>query len=365
MRDIRYAHISLLPTCSVGIVNKLDGCAQDAIERGLPVDYLIIAPRNSAPSFEGFDAVKVLFVDADSRLAIRFAQFRVLKGLLMHYTGVVLRYPGADLGPLVLGCRLGNCIAEHHTLFIQEQSQSSLIRANIERFLGAIWLSCFYGHIAVTDQILDDVLSRARFAKTFGIKRVLPNPYKFSSFYREGSFKKKETYTGVVSASSFMLWHGLDRIINMFRAYDGGRFKLLVVGDSTAVTATISNLDALSVVEFISRKTKIELSDIYNGCDFAFNSFGLDRLDMSVGSTLKLREYFDFSLPVISPMRDSGLPLNFDFLYTENMSLNSIADYLDGLDGVPLADIKQCAQKYLGVEAFNDAIGSLWDRVEL
>lgn len=364
MRDRRYAHISLLPTCSSGIVNKLDGCAQDAIARGIPIDYLIIAPKSSDSTFEGFGAVKLIFVGGDSRLAIRFSQFRKLKELLAQYDGVILRYPGADVGPLVLGCDLGNCIAEHHTLFIQEQNQASPLRANIERFLGAIWLSCFYGHIAVTDQILGDVLGRAIFSRDFDVKSVLPNPYKFSSFYRDGSFSKKSTYVGVVSASSFMPWHGLDRIVDLFRFYSGGRFKLVVVGDATAAKAGIDGVDSISTIQFVGRKTKSELNEIYCGCDFAFNSFGLDRLDMSVGSTLKLREYFDFSLPVVTPMNDSGLPSDFDFIYSDEMSLVAIANYLDDLDGTQLDSIKMAAQHFLGVESFNDSVVSLLDKIK-
>lgn len=364
MHDPRYAHISLLPTCSSGIVNKLDGCAQDAIARGISIDYLIIAPASSAPAFKDFGAVKLFFVDGNSRLSVRFAQFRKLKELLAQYDGVVLRYPGADVGPLVLGCNLGNCVAEHHTLFIQEQSQASPLRANIERFLGAIWLSCFYGHIAVTDQILDDVLCRAKFSRGFEIESVLPNPYKFSSFYREGVFRKKGTYVGVVSASSFMPWHGLDRIVELFRSYDGERFKLVVVGDATAAKAAIEGIDSMSMIQFVGRKTKSELNDIYSGCDFAFNSFGLDRLDMSVGSTLKLREYFDYSLPVISPMHDSGLPSDFNFIYCDKMSLDAIADYLDDLDGASLESIKTMAQHCLGVESFNDSVVALLGKMK-
>lgn len=361
MLKTRIAHVSLLPSCSVGIVNKLNGCAQDAISRCLPIDYLVIAPKASISSFEGYDSIKAIGANGETRLAVRFAQFRVLKELLQSYSGVVLRYPGADVGPFVLGCKLDNCIAEHHTLFIQEQSQSSPLRANVERFLGGLWLSCFRGHTAVTQQILDDVIGRSKFVDKFKVERVLPNPYNFSAMYRDGSFKVKDQYVGVVSASSFMPWHGLDRIVEMFRSYEGGRFKLLVVGDASAARTSIQDVDQLPNLEFVGRKSKSELEEIYSRCDFAFNSFGLDRLDMSVGSTLKLREYFDYSLPVISPLPDSGLPVNFEFLCTDVSSLNAVAVYLDGLNGVPLATIKQKAQVYLGVQAFNDALLGLWD----
>jgi len=293
MRSSRFAHISLLPTCSAGIVNKLNGCAQDAFNRQLPIDYIVIAPRSSSASFNGFDAVKVLFVDGSSRISLRVAQFKRLKELLVLYSGVVLRYPGADVGPFVLRRMLNNCIAEHHTLFIEEQSQFSPIRANIEKFLGAIWLSFFRGHIAVTQQILDDVLGRAILSKKFEVEEVLPNPYGFSDFYRSGVFQKKDVYVGVMSASSFMPWHGLDRVIEMLRNYKGDRFRLIVVGDTASALPSI-NVEGLANVEFMGLRTKSELNEIYNRCDFAFNSFGLDRLSMTVGSTLKVREYFDF-----------------------------------------------------------------------
>lgn len=360
MRNSRAAHISLLPTCSVGIVNKLNGCAQDALDRQLPIDYIIIAPQSSSALFYGFDAVKVEFVNGSSRFALRVAQFKRLRELLALYSGVVLRYPGADLGPFIVGCKLNNCIAEHHTLFIEEQNQTSPLRANVERFLGAIWLSCFRGHVAVTCQILDDVIGRAIFKRKFKIEKVLPNPYNFSGSYRSGVFRKKDVYVGVMSASSFMPWHGLDRVIEMFRAYNGARFKLVVVGNTTAAISAINDVGSMSNIEFVGLKSKPELDEIYNGCDFAFNSFGLDRLNMSVGSTLKLREYFDFSLPVISPLSDSGLPPIFKFLSLNAVTLGVVEEYLDSLDGTPFIDVKKAAELYLGVEAFNDAVLGLW-----
>jgi hypothetical protein len=354
----KIAHISLLPICSVGIANKENSCAEDAKRRGLYLDYIVITPEINKQEFSTFPYLKVYYVNGKNKIILRIKQFLKLKELLKEYDGVFLRYPGADVGAFILGTNLNNCIAEHHTLFIEEQMLTNPFRAKVEKFFGSFWLSFFLGHIGVTQQILDDVLTRSIFLNKIKVRRVLSNPYNFSETYRNGFFEKKEKYQGVISASSFMPWHGLDRILGLFE-HNNHKFSLYVVGDVGALDVEkYSNYES---IKFVGKKPKKDLDEIYNNCDFAFNSFGLDRLGMVVGSTLKIREYYDYSLPVISPLPDSGLPPDFRFLSTNCSNLSDIEKYLDSLSEVPLKEIKEQAKKHLGVESFNDAMLNVWN----
>lgn len=357
----KYAHISLLPTCSAGIVSKLDGCASDAVSRDLPIDYIVIAPVDSKATFNDFTSIRLVLTGGEDRLSKRISQFVKLKKVMLEYEKVILRYPGADLGPFVLGGNLGKCIAEHHTLIIEEQKQNSVLRAFFEKIIGGAWLSFFGGHAAVTAQILQDVRDRLWFGASNKVMSVLPNPYRFSASYRGGSFKKKDVYTAVISASTFMSWHGLDRVVELFRNDSEGRCRLLVVGDSMQARSLIPGIDSIDAVSFLGRKNKAELAEVYAACDFAFNSFGLDRLGMIEGSTLKLREYLSYSLPVISPLPDGALPNDFPYLIRDFTTLSSICAQLDMLENVTYQKIRSEAEKYLGVGGFNDKAISMLD----
>lgn len=361
MSKTKIAHVSLLPKFSPGIVKKLEGCAKDSISRNLGIDYVVVAPESSRVGFEGVEFVNMDFVNGASKIGERFSQMLAVKKLKSSYDMIVLRYPGADLGPFVIGFKLGNCIGEHHTLIVEEYDAVSPFRAFVERALGGLWLGAFKGHIGVTQQILDDVLDRSWSRDQGKFSSVLPNPYNFTDVVRKGCFRKKSVYTGVISASAFMPWHGLDRVIELFSGDGGDKFELLVVGDvsSTRNDAFYERLKSAVNVRFLGSKSSNELAEIYRNCDFSLNSFGLDRLNMSTGSTLKLREYLDFSIPVISPLPDSGLPDGFPYIHIGGDSLEEISGFLDGLDGTDFSVIKQSARHYLGVERFNDALVNL------
>ena len=342
-----FAHITLLQSCPLGIIKKLNGCASDAYNRGLSIDYYVIVPDHVLSEYEAFPFIKVIGVPvAGNKMRVRWQQFIYLRNLISKYQRVVLRYPGADIGCLLLSNVISRCIGEHHTLFIQEQKKTSLIRAYIEVVLGRWWLKRFYGHIGVTNQILQDVINRSN--QRYELEAVLPNPYLFSSQFKEGIFTKKDKYVGVIAANIFAEWHGLDRLLTLFSATTSEQLELWVVGEC-GVSSNTSN------VTFFGKKTHSELSEIYRDADFAINSFGLDRLQMTEGSTLKLREYFDFCLPVVSPLADNALPNDFPYIHIGDQ-LDDWLSFLDNLNGVAFNLIKQDVIQYLGVEAINDRL---------
>lgn len=345
-----FAHITLLQSCPLGIIKKLNGCASDALARGLPVDYYVIVPEHVVIEYEPFPFVKVISVESTgSKIQVRLRQFASLRDLIAKYQRVVLRYPGADVGCFLLSGVISRCIGEHHTLFVQEQKKTSLIRAYIESILGGWWLKKFHGHIGVTNQILQDVLDRS--SQHFKVEAVLPNPYLFSSQLKDGFFTRKNKYIGVIAANKFIDWHGLDRLLDLLASANNERIELWVIGEC-------DSSHQISGVKFFGKKKHDELSAIYNEADFAINSFALDRLQMTEGSTLKLREYFDFCLPVVSPLKDSALADDFPYIHVGD-KLDEWLDFLDNMHGVPFSKIKKEAIEYLGVEAINDRLIAL------
>lgn len=344
------AHVTILQSCPLGIIKKLQGCAYDSHLRGVEIDYCVIAPDSVADEYRKFPNIKLYLVDSSGgKVITRIRQFLILRDVSKKYQHLILRYPGADMGAVLLSGLEKKMIAEHHTLFVQEQRQTSILRAWIEETLGRYWLRKFLGHIAVTKQILDDVLSRS--GGKFAIEAVIPNPYAFTPFVRAGFFCRSDKYVGIIAANAFADWHGLDRLIDVFSKLKNDRLELWVVGSCEYSTDSHN-------IKYLGKKNHQELIDIYAKADFAINSFGLDRLGMTEGSTLKLREYFDFCLPVVSPMRDSALSDDFKYLYLGDLPENWLI-FLDSLDGVSFADIKKDAELYLGVEIVNDRLVNL------
>jgi hypothetical protein len=133
----------------------------------------------------------------------------------------------------------------------------------------------------------------------------------------KGYLQKGENKLKFIWVGTPFLWHGLDRMLQIISQLDNA--VLFIVGNSKKLHEIIKLYNSKNYRIFcLGERNLQELQVLYNICDFGLGSFGLDRLNITDGAPLKVREYLYYGLPVIIGYYDGQLEgLEFVHQYTD------------------------------------------------
>lgn len=259
------------------------------------------------------------------------------------YDAILTRYSVHDLFLLIfLVLRKNKVFTVHHTIEIYElQTDKSIIghiRVFLEKIMGKISITLNDGIVGVTKEIVDHEKLRA-FKKNKKCY-VYPN----GILVKEGKIfdnKKNDNKVNILFvASEFVDWHGLDLLLEDIKKSTSD-FNLHLIGNliykQDKLIADNDNriiLHGLQNIDYIKK--------IAENCDVALASFGLYRKGVKEGSTLKVREYFNYGLPVYSGHTDI-FPTDFKFYYTGEAKINNILNFSQ--------EMSQYSKEYIRDEA--------------
>lgn len=146
----------------------------------------------------------------------------------------------------------------------------------------------------------------------------------------------------MVALASMREWQGFDRIIRGMKNYNGNRQLILhLVGQDFdgSVKRWLELSDYLGVADSVLYHGALygeQLTAMFDGCHMAVGSMGLHRKGMTIGSTLKVREYIARGIPFIYGYIDSLLSGNEWFALRINaddsdVDLEEVTKWLDGV----------------------------------
>lgn len=176
--------------------------------------------------------------------------------------------------------------------------------------------------------------------------------------------KKKEPKINLVGVANVEKWHGFDRIINGLHDYyqDGGTIDICfhIVGGGAVIPdlkGLVTGLDLNNHVVFHGPMYGDDLNGMFNRCDIGVGSFGMFRIGLNDGYTLKLREYSARGIPFIYAYNDSLIEKN-RVPYCKKFSndntpinINQIINFYDEISkedsGVVSDTLRGYAQKYM------------------
>jgi len=109
----------------------------------------------------------------------------------------------------------------------------------------------------------------------------------------------KENELNLIGVAALANWHGYDRLIRSLGDYyrdasNPVRVSFTIVGDGVVGNTLRSLVKACEVegyVEFAGFKSGEDLDQLYAEADVAVGSLGMHRIGLTLGSTLKVREY--------------------------------------------------------------------------
>ena len=315
----RGAHITIIFSKGrmSGVQNKIKQFAPAFNEQGFDV---IVLNRDIDGIFDG-----VKYVNYETNYpgwSARFFRFYLINKLidLNKYEKLIIRYPLFDFSWLFISSQLKKIYFEHHTMELVELKKSGLnffaknIQYHSEKYFAPFCFRKCSGHLSVTSQISDYQ------AKRFGgIKKYIifsngfdPDIYKEYAHNQNKELNQSESknFKIVYIASEFKEWHGLDRLINATQDYYGNQIiEVNLIGIlSPEQIAHIQGVNKTNVIFKIHGKlSQIDSFQIINESDIGIDSLALDRLDFTVSSTLKSKEYIALGKPFISMTPDQDM----------------------------------------------------------
>lgn len=181
--------------------------------------------------------------------------------------------------------------------------------------------------------------------------------------------EKKDDTIHLLAVAFMQPYHGYERLLYGLKQYydEGGSRKVVChfVGEGPekeAYERIVSEKNLEDYVIFYGKKGGRELDAIYNRCDLGMCSFGYYKINASLSSQLKVREYLAKGIPIICGVDtdifqviDKAYYLQFanDDSYLE---IGRIISFYDDIyqkhDRQMIAnEIRKMAEKYISIEA--------------
>ena len=317
---MKLCYLNILWTLDSGVLNKLGHqtrALRNAMGRDDTADCLVVVRQDVADTVQKNSSLTLFPISAPGSSSVQeallpFLVWSKLKNRLSRYDAVVTRWTIPS--PIFLNVvRRQPVFTEHHSKELEEialhRGLKPFVRRILEKKYGPRILRATHGIIGVTDEIRRYELNRA------GCKQpsmVLPNgisleeiPFKPSSV-----FNGKSLRLAFVS-SQFSPWHGLDRLLEGLRSWQGNspRLTLHLIGRLTpAQEATIQRMGLAEMVRIHGVLYGSDLDEVISSCHLAIGSLALHRNGLREACVLKVREYTARGLPFVIAYDDPDLP---------------------------------------------------------
>lgn len=286
-----------------GVVRQMRWEARAARDLGIAWDVRIFVPSRHEDDllFVADDGVEAdatpsgFSTRARRWLGVRRRYHDWLERVAGNYDALLLRYSVHDPFLYRFVRRATRPVfLVHHSLEIPELASGGPIgrlRAGAEHLLGARILGRAAGIVAMTEEIAQYECQRSRhtalpvFAYPNGVAYERP----------PAADRRQEPPRLLFVASTFVNWHGLDRLLDS-AAGCGEDFIVDIVGTVPEDLAAQAGADARFVLH--GRLDQDRIAELAENAWAGLSSLALDRKGMRQACTLKVREYLMLGLPV-------------------------------------------------------------------
>lgn len=245
------------------------------------------------------------------------------------YKTILLRYQPYDIGQFFFILRNRKKTRIYlvlHTLVIRElisdRKISSYAKAFFEILVAPFSFYFAHGLISVTKEIGDKEQKRSLVFRS--LKKILyPNGILYSEIgMHVEDHRKGNTPELLFIASSFAPWHGLDLLLSSVKNSKSD-FVLHLVGNVPDEFS--NNLKDKRIVQH-GLVSPLKIKELTTVAWVGLSSFAHYRLNMKQASTLKVREYLAYGLPVYATYEES-FPADFPYFKNDECDIEKIISY--------------------------------------
>ncbi len=344
----KIAYIMLIMAYQSGVTAKIQRLASTAKANNIKIDYYWFTSKKYEKD-KSTENVKIKFSKYNNPVFIRIWQAKEINRLSKQYYKIIIRYPLYDPFLDILIKEKGKIYTEHHTKEVEELRLLKSIRYITERFIGNKWLKKFNGIIGVTEEIKDYELQRLK----VNIPSIfIPNsiPTDINKQYRNHVIGENFPIN-IIFVANFRPWHGLENVLKALKTHMElqDQFRIHIVGK---VSEDLNReLNKFSNVTLHGELKNDKINHLYNKMDFAIGGLNLDLNRMKETTSLKVREYFNFGLPVIIGCTDPAFPKNFKYLvYSKQFDLNKIFTFIKENAGLSTDDVRIESKNFISSE---------------
>jgi len=271
-----------------GILNKISQQTSIWVEKGHVVQVLSTKPSREKNKIEIKGVIKKSYHSTRKNSSLNNYFFKVQHSKRIHrdissfHPDIIYYRQGIWYPGLTKALKAYQVVLEVNTNDLIEIKNESFVRRIIYKFGRNKILNCINGLVAVTNE-LNELYSFKKVPRL-----TIGNGYIFD----ENQIVKKRNSDRpqlVFVGSPNCQWHGVDKIY--YLAQKLPEFDFHIIG--------INNTTSLNNLNFYGYLSIEKIKKIYSFCDVAIGSLSLYKAGVNESSTLKVREYLSYGLPVI------------------------------------------------------------------
>ena len=164
---------------------------------------------------------------------------------------------------------------------------------------------------------------------------------------------KSKDVISMIAVGNWSYWHGLDRLIQGVKKYNGKRkVRLTIVGEGPEKEHLMNlsrDIHLEEDIRFLPATFGKELDRLFDEADLGIGTLGLHRKDVELDSSLKHREYCARGLPFILSSKDPDFSASLSFVHyvSNNDSALDIDLLLSWFEKSDKKGVREYAEKQL------------------
>ena len=273
---------------------------------------------------------------------------------------VIMRHMEFDIFSIIFSWFVPNRIHIHHSNEIEElklrrNNWKGKIASKVEKITGGIAIRNSSAICTVSKDLMHYQRNARKLSKDFPIFHF-PNGIivKNTPLLKDVINNDSVIEVGFIAAQ-FHPWHGLDLLIDNCKSYIRKDLKRTLIFH--LIGELDSNyLDQIKIINQSNKKIKFkvygtlkqkEYWKIFCNCNIGIGSLAMYRNGLTDGCTLKVREMLAMGLPIFSGHKDTALPDDFPYYFSEGGNIEDIIEFSRKVAKVTRKEVRDASFQYI------------------
>lgn len=295
-----------------------------------------------------------------------FAWLWLLKNA-RKYDFVIMRHMEFDPFSILFANFVRNRILVHHSMEVEElllirNNWQGLLASYLEKICGGIAVRTSSALLTVSKDLMDYQRESRKLPSSFPIFHF-PNGIivKNTPILKNLVNNNEKVEIGFM-AGRFAPWHGLDLLLDYCEKDSRKIFDKKIIfhlignlkSEDIKQVGLINKLKGNIKIKIHGSMKQSEYLEIFNKCTIGIGSLAMYRIGLTDGCTLKVREMLAMGLPVFSGHKDTALPIDFPFYFSEGGNISDIFQFANKMSKFTRREVRNASSIYIDKKKWVD-----------